>query len=340
MTALRFPGHRETDVNVPPVPWPRMTWVIWRQHRFALSGLAALLGVIAVCLWLSGLQVHRTYAAAASCLPASSLACGYLVGAFNRSDGFLATGFVLQAVPGLIGAFLGAPLLARELETGTFRYAWTQSFGRWRWTLAKLVALAVVVATAAGVLSVLLSWYYGPYFAIRNEALSLNEWSPLAGGLFGLRGVVFAAWALAAFAIGAMAGMLTRRVLPAVAATLAAYTGLAFAAGLYLRKHYLAPLVTSNPTTWVSPGPAWIISQHWTIAGRRPVNQFVVARASREHHPSWPGRAGSRRPWPRCNTSSSIATRCGPRTSRAAGSGRSNGSKAPGFSLSPCCSWP
>ena len=30
----------------------------------------------------------------------------------------------------LIGAFAGAPLLARELETGTFRYAWTQGVGR------------------------------------------------------------------------------------------------------------------------------------------------------------------------------------------------------------------
>jgi ABC-type transport system involved in multi-copper enzyme maturation permease subunit len=46
---------------------------------------------------------------------------------------------LLQALPALIGAFVGAPVLARELETGTFRYAWTQGFGRWRWTLAKLV---------------------------------------------------------------------------------------------------------------------------------------------------------------------------------------------------------
>ena len=84
---------------------------------------------------------------------------------FNGMDGFLANGFVLQAVPALIGAFVGAPVLARELETGTFRFAWTQGFGRWRWTLAKLVALGVVVAAAAGALSVLFSWYYQPYFA-------------------------------------------------------------------------------------------------------------------------------------------------------------------------------
>ena len=138
---------------------------------------------------------------------------------------------MLQAVPALIGAFVGAPVLARELETGTFRYAWTQGFGRWRWTLAKLVPLAVVVTAAAGALSVLFSWYYQPYLAAGNQARSLSELSPFSSGLFDLRGVAFAAWTLAAFAIGALAGMLIRRVVPAIVATLAAYAGLALAAG-------------------------------------------------------------------------------------------------------------
>ena len=163
---------------------------------------------------------------------------------------------MLQAVPALIGAFVGAPVLARELETGTFRYAWTQGFGRWRWTLAKLVPLAVAVAAAAGAFSVLFSWYYQPYFAAGNQTRFLSEVSPLAAGLFDLRGVAFAAWTLAAFAIGALAGMLIRRVVPAIVATLAAYAGLALAAGMFLRQHYLTPLVTSRPNV---PGSAWVI---------------------------------------------------------------------------------
>ena len=177
----------------------------------------------------------------------------------------LVDGYVLQAVPALIGAFVGAPVLARELETGTFRYAWTQGFGRWRWTLAKLVPLAVVVAAAAGALSVLFSWYYQPYFAAGNQTRSLSEWSPLAPALFDLRGVAFAAWTLAAFAIGALAGMLIRRVVPAIVATLVAYAGLALAAGMFLRQHYLTPLVTSKLNV---PGSAWITSQWWTKGGK------------------------------------------------------------------------
>jgi hypothetical protein len=173
-------------------------------------------------------------------------------------------------------------VLARELETGTFRYAWTQGFGRWRWTLAKLVALGVVVAAAAGAISVLISWYYQPYFATGNQSLSLSEASPLAPGLFDLRGVAFAAWTLVAFAIGVLAGMLIRRVVPAIVATLAAYTGLALAAGNFLRQHYLAPLVTSNPNV---SGSAFILSQWWTKGGKfafagRPPNDLLMQLCS------------------------------------------------------------
>jgi hypothetical protein len=242
-----------------------MTWVTWRQHRFALAGVAALLGALAVGLWLAGLQLHHAYAAAAACRPAGSPACADLISRFNGMDDFLANGIMLQAVPALIGAFVAAPVLARELETGTFRYAWTLAFGRLRWTLGKLVPLAVVVAAAAGAFSVLLSWYYQPYFAAGNQTLSLNEVTPFFPGLFDLRGVAFAAWTLAAFAIGGLAGMLIRRVVPAIVVTLAAYAGLAFAAGGFLRQHYLAPLVTSRLNV---PGSAWIMSQWGTKGGK------------------------------------------------------------------------
>ncbi len=260
MTALTVPARPEEDASLRPVPWRRMAWVTWRQHRFALTGVAALLGAWAVYLWLTGLQLHHAYAAATACRPASSIACGNMIADFNDTYGSRAAGIaaLLQVVPALIGAFVGAPVLARELETGTFRYAWTQGFGRWRWTLAKLVPLAVAVAAAAGVFSLLLSWYYRPFFADGNQA-------PLAPTVFDLRGVAFAAWTLAVLAIGALAGMLIRRVVPAIAATLAAYAGLALAVGMFLRQHYLTPLVTSNLNL---PGSAWILSQWYTKGGK------------------------------------------------------------------------
>jgi hypothetical protein len=257
MTALTVPAD---DASPRPVPWRRMAWVTWRQHRIALAGVAVFLVAWAGYLWLAGLRAYHAYAAATACRPASSIACGEIVSQFNYSygDPALHTAVFLQAVPALIGAFTGAPVLARELETGTFRYAWTLAFGRWRWALAKLVPLAITLAAAAGAFSLLFSWYFQPFFADGYD-------TPFAAEVFGLRGVAFAAWTLAAFAIGTLAGMLIRRVVPAIAATLAAWAGLALAVSLFLRQHYAAPLVTSNPNV---PGSAWIMSQWWTRSGR------------------------------------------------------------------------
>jgi len=264
----------EDGASLRPLPWRRMAGVTWRQHRITLAGVAVLLGALAVWLWITGTPLHHASAAAAACHPASSPACQNLAGAFdasatsnvmgNKGPG----GVLLQLMPALIGAFVGAPVLARELETGTFRYAWTQGFGRWRWALAKLILLAVVLAAATAAFGVLVSWYFQPYSSTGHQAPGLFETSPF-GNLFGLREVTFPAWTLAAFATGALVGMLMRRVVPAIAATLAVYAGLAFATAGFLREHYLTPLVTaSNSVGLPGTGTAWVISQWSTRDGR------------------------------------------------------------------------
>jgi ABC-type transport system involved in multi-copper enzyme maturation permease subunit len=263
MTAQTVPAQPAEDTTLRPLPWRRMAGVIWRQHRFALVGVAALLSALAVYLWIAGSTLHNAYAAAVACRPVGSPACQDAVNTFNGLDNFLSNG-ILQVLPGLIGAFVGAPLLAREMETGTFRYAWTQGFGRRRWTLAKLVALGLAVTVAAELFSLLLGWYFQPYLNTGNNALTIDELTPFNSGLFDLGRVTFAGWTLAAFAIGALAGMLIRRVVAAVAATLAVYAGLAFAVAGFLRAHYLTPLVT---TSLQLPGSAWVLGQWWTKGG-------------------------------------------------------------------------
>ena len=265
MTALTRPARPdEDDAALRPVPWRRMADVTWRQHRFALAGVAVLLGALAVYLWIAGLSLNHAYAAADACHPASSAACQSLDSTLDGMDNFLSNGFILQVLPAAIGAFAGAPVLAREMETGTFRYAWTQGFGRRRWALAKLVLLAVTVTAAAGAFGALLSWYYEPF--VGNQTLGLPRTTPLTPALFDLRGVGFPAWTLAAFAIGALAGMLIRRVVTAIVATLVVYTALAFATAGFLRVHYLPPLLTSSNNN--VPDNAWVISQWWTRDGR------------------------------------------------------------------------
>jgi ABC-type transport system involved in multi-copper enzyme maturation permease subunit len=264
MTATATSLSPSAEAVVRPLPWRRMGWIIWRHHRIALAGVVAFLGVLAVWLVTAGLSVHHAYAAAVACRPVGSANCTNLGNVFDSTNVILKGGFVLQPVAALIGAFIGPVVLAREFETGTFRYAWTQAFGRWRWAVAKLVALGVTVAAFAGGFGMLLSWYYQPYVAAQN-APNVSGASPLSAGLFDLRPVALAGWALTAFAIGVLAGLLIRRIVPAIVATLAAYAGLALLTANVLRQHYLAPLVAKNQNI---PGSGWVISEWWTKGGR------------------------------------------------------------------------
>ena len=49
----------------------------------------------------------------------------------------LGTGLA-YVVPAVIGIFWGAPMIAREIEAGTYRLVWTQSITRTRWLVSKL----------------------------------------------------------------------------------------------------------------------------------------------------------------------------------------------------------
>lgn len=239
-------AHSGRDASRRPVPWRRMAWVTWRQHRLTLAGLVAVLGAVSLYLLFIGQQA-RSFSGIAG-------------------HSLTLTAALFQVIPALIGAFVGAPVLAKELESGTFRYTWTQGFGRARWTVATLAPLAVAVAVLAGAVGFVFSWCYEPLIGGRYGA------SPLAGNTFDLHEVAFAAWTLTAFSIGVLAGILIRRVVPAMFATLVAWSGLAVVTGVFLRPHYEAPLVTSKPNL---PSTDWAMSQWWTRGGK-PVSTSTI----------------------------------------------------------------
>jgi hypothetical protein len=89
---------------------------------------------------------------------------------------------------------------------------------------------------------------YGKSWALLDCTLNVPAGilAVLSATVFDTRGVAFAAWCLAAFAIGAFLGMLLRRVIGAMAATLGVYLGLAVLTWVFLRQHYPVALVTSN----------------------------------------------------------------------------------------------
>ena len=135
---------------VRPVAWRRLGWVTWRRHRATLLGTVGLLALIGVYLLVTGLQIRSAWQTVQACTPQNSGTCQFAWQGFHDKYGDPGIlGVVYIFAPLLIGAFAGAPLLGRELETGTFRYAWTQGVGRTRWTIATLVSGAVAVAVSA-----------------------------------------------------------------------------------------------------------------------------------------------------------------------------------------------
>ncbi|MBO0804899.1 MAG: ABC transporter permease subunit [Nocardiopsaceae bacterium] len=254
MTVISLPERPGTSADrLPPLPWRRMAWVTWRQHRSTLIAVPALFGAAAVFLLIAGLKIHHDYAALAACHPSGSSACQALNGSFNSSDWPMANAvdILMQLAPALIGAFAGAPVLARELETGTFRYAWTQGIGRERWITAKLALLGVVLAAVAGAFSQLFAWFFDPVIQQQQPGLTV-----LSATVFDARGVSFAAWTLTAFAIGAFCGLLLRRTVPAMAVGLGSYVALDLLAWLVLRPRY--PVGGFWPKQLVEGG--WLLS--------------------------------------------------------------------------------
>jgi hypothetical protein len=275
MTVLTIAAQPGQDHAPRPLPWRRMAWVTWRQHRATLIALPAILGAVSVFLLVAGLRIHHDYAVLTACRPFQSHACQNLNMSFNQTDWTIGNTLLIlmNLAPALLGAFAGAPVLARELETGTFRYAWTQGYGRVRWTIAKLTLLAVAVVAVTGAFSQLFTWFFRPFIA--QEDLNV-----LTATVFGTRGLVFAAWTLVAFAFGAFLGMLFRRIIPAMAVTLGVYIGLALLTWSFLRKYYVPSVVTSSPAFEsgpITPQDPWVLS-HWFVGSTRWTRYIPVSR--------------------------------------------------------------
>ncbi|WP_406037455.1 transmembrane transport protein [Micromonospora sp. NBC_00898] len=142
---------------------------------------------------------------------------------------FLAAGFGL--VPALIGAFWGAPLIARELEAGTHRLVWNQSVPRRRWLAVKLTVLGLASMAVAGTFSALVTWAAAPVDQVAGDRFSAL--------LFGARGIAPIGCAVFGFIFGAVTGLLVRRTLPAMALVFLAVIAVQFAVPNLLRPHYL-----------------------------------------------------------------------------------------------------
>src|SRR3989440_847455 len=228
-----------------------MTWVTWRQHRlealWALA-LATLLG------GFTGYTAYQISLAAGGC-PAMR-GSGYCLpgGIWGQiAQGILQFNlfqYGLVVLPALAGAFIGAPLIAREIENGTQHLAWTQGITRLRWLVTKLFLIVfplVVVAALVGYIEVVLLNVQGP---------DINRWD-----VFDQQTPVVPAATFLAVALGVAFGAVIGRSVPAMAATLLTFVVIRVGIGELVRPHYIAPLhlqstdfsqvgSQANPTAW------------------------------------------------------------------------------------------
>jgi ABC-type transport system involved in multi-copper enzyme maturation permease subunit len=207
-------------------------WLTWRQLRVQAATVVVAVAAMAVVLAVTGPRL-------------AELATAGVDDVFDKLTGtdislFWAGLIVVAVVPALVGAFWGAPMVARELEAGTQRLVWNQSITRTRWLTTKLCVTTLVAALAVGALTLAVTWWSHPL----DGAVSSTR-----GGLpalltpvsFAMRGVAPVAYTVFAVVLGATLGAVLRRSLPAMAVTLALYVAVQLAVPLWVRPHLVAP---------------------------------------------------------------------------------------------------
>jgi hypothetical protein len=246
-----------------------MLRVVWYQHRGALLGLGTALAVLAGVLVAAGLRGRAEYV---SMLSAGCVAPGqgvvelspcvfrawqqfpwlsYNVNSPGSGATFPASvSLTIIVLFALAGIFLGAPLISREYERGTFRFAWTQGTSRVRWCALSVGILGGLVTLAGAGIGGLAAWALEPF----NQLGTSSHW---LRGQFESGPAIAAGWALLAFMAGVLAGAILKRVVPAIAVTAIALIVLlgSYYAKLYQLLLGIRPLaIRDNAATWWS-GP-------------------------------------------------------------------------------------
>lgn len=254
----------------------------FRLHRFEVLGFGVLVALFAIAAVITAAQLDATGYGAHCWDGTQTPACEAMGRAFwgLQQTQVPMVQAILVALPFLLGALLGAPLVARELERGTSRLAWSLAPSRVRWFVVRVVPVLVVVFGLAFVAGV----------ALDRLLAAAEPGTDLANAFagFGSRGVVLAARASFVFAVGVTVGTIMGRVLPALIVT-AVIVSVAIAGGSYVHGKWLASeavwVVTDSGTG--NPGDLFF-DQRIRLADGRTLTWDQVYQA----YPSTDGSTG------------------------------------------------
>jgi ABC-type transport system involved in multi-copper enzyme maturation permease subunit len=257
-------------------------WLSWRQFRIQAAAGAVIVAVAAAVL----LSTRHG-------LPSGPEPVFDRLTRFQRNTYFAGI-FVLAIAPAVLGAFWGAPVVARELETGTHRLVWTQSVSRRRWLATKLGVAALSAGAAAALLTLLAGWWASALDGATSDTRGglPTRLTPIA---FAMRGIVPIGYAVFAVMLGAAIGVVLRRTIPAMAVTLALFTFVQIAVPLWIRPHLVSPatsMVTLSRDTLDgfsknSPSAPVQITAHTSDHGDWIIANETVDAAGKVGTPSW-----------------------------------------------------
>lgn len=249
-----------------------MIWWTWRQFRTQAVVAAVLLAVLATALVAFGLHLRQEYrAAVADCSgPAGCVAQLAQFRDSYRNPLYLLDALVILA-PALVGMFWGAPLVARELETGTHRLVWNQSITRQRWLTVKLVLAGLAAMTVVGLASVLLTWAASPYDTVAGDRFGAL--------LFGARNIAPVGYALFTMVLGTVLGLLVRRTVPAMALTFVVVVAVQVLVPTAIRPHLVPPVVAAFPVTAETVRNLTFLGSEADIGGLRVPDAWVVSHS-------------------------------------------------------------
>jgi hypothetical protein len=237
-----------------------MIWVSWRQQRTETLIAGAIIATLAAVLVPTGIGMANAFDhdGLTACLGQNaSEGCGRAIQAFLMRYEWLdnlTSWFTL--VPGLIGVLFAASFVF-ELESGTYRLAWTQSITRRRWIVTRL-GTCIAAALAAGIaMTVLVTWWRTPIVDLRGR---------MESGVFDFEGTVTASYVLFALGLALAVGAVWRRTVPALIVAFIGYVAARVFVDTWLRQRFQAPLGETWKAAAGDPPEnlrhAWVLEQY------------------------------------------------------------------------------